>query len=84
MFRIELANLVTVQCPLDADPREHRRAARFRDQDQRFHGRLPFRRVMLGLWQLHDVVAGILQRGELLAAGQLDRFVEARGPGHQR
>jgi hypothetical protein len=32
---------VAVQGPHDADAREHRRAARRRDQDQRFHCRLP-------------------------------------------
>ena len=35
--RIELANAVAVQRLHDTDPREHRRAARRRDQDQGFH-----------------------------------------------
>jgi hypothetical protein len=40
---IELANVVPVQCPRDADPREHRRAAvAFGDQDQDFNRSLPF------------------------------------------
>jgi len=62
-IRIELANLVAVQCLHDADPREHRRAARLRDQEQRLHGRLPFRRLVLGLTKFGDVDPGILQRG---------------------
>jgi hypothetical protein len=40
---IELANVVPVQRPHDADPREHRRAAvAFGDEDQGFHRGLPF------------------------------------------
>ena len=46
---IELANVVAVQCPHDADPREHRRAAQRCDQAQRFHARLPLWGRMLGL-----------------------------------
>jgi hypothetical protein len=38
-------------------------------EDQGFHRRLPFRSLMLGSRQLHDVVAGILQRDELAAVG---------------
>lgn len=50
---------VAVQCLHDADPREHRRAAVCRDQDQRFHRRLPLLGLMLGLPKLRDVVAGV-------------------------
>ena len=69
-IRIELANVVTVQCLHDADPREHRRASVCRDQDQRFHCHLPLRRVVLSPRKLRDVFAGILQRDKLAAAGQ--------------
>ena len=80
-IRIELANVVTVQC-LHDDPREHRRASVCRDQDQRFHCRLPLRRVVLSLRKLRDVFAGILQRDKLAAAGQRYWLVGPRGPGH--
>jgi hypothetical protein len=40
-IRIELANLVAVQRLHDADPRQHRRAAFRRDQEQRLHRGLP-------------------------------------------
>jgi hypothetical protein len=36
--QIELANMVAVQCPHDADAREHRRATLRRHQDQGLHG----------------------------------------------
>jgi hypothetical protein len=51
--RIKYALYVSVQCPHDANPRKHRRPAQCRDQDQGFHGRLPFR----GFVQLADAVA---------------------------
>jgi hypothetical protein len=60
---------VAVQCLHDADAREHCRAAVCCDEDQGFHCSLPLWRVMLGLWQLRDVVAGILQRDELMTVG---------------
>jgi hypothetical protein len=40
---------MAIQGPHDANPREHCRPAGRRDQDQRFHSRKPFRRLMLGL-----------------------------------
>jgi hypothetical protein len=43
--------VMAVQRPHDADPREHRRPARLRNQDQRLHRGLPFRSIMLGLRQ---------------------------------
>ena len=55
--QIELANMVAVQCPHDADAREHRRATLRRHQDQGLHGRLPFHSLMLGLRQLGKVIA---------------------------
>jgi len=60
--------------------REHRRSARRRDQDQGFHGRLPFRGLMLGLRQLHNVGAGVLQRDELALARQRDWIIETTFP----
>jgi hypothetical protein len=52
----------------------------FGDQDQAFHGRLPLRRLMLGLGQLGDVVAGILERDKLAPAGKRDGIVELSRP----
>jgi hypothetical protein len=49
------------------DAREHSGAAASREH-QRFHGRLPFRGLVLGLRQLRDVSAGIPQGDELAAA----------------
>jgi hypothetical protein len=45
----ELADVVPVERPHDADARQHRGAAAGRDQDQGFHGVLPLRRAVLGL-----------------------------------
>jgi hypothetical protein len=77
-IRIEHANLVAVQRLHDADPRQHCRPARLRDQEQRLHRRLPLRRLVLGLLKLRDVFAGILERDELATVGQRDRLVEGR------
>ena len=71
---------VTIQCLHDADPRQHRRPARRRDQDQGLHRCLPFRRLVLGLRKFRDVVAGILERDELATVRQRDRLVEGAGP----
>jgi hypothetical protein len=46
---IKYAFDVPVQRPHDANPREHRRSARRRDQDQGFRCSLPFRRRVLSL-----------------------------------
>jgi hypothetical protein len=48
-IRIKLANVATVQRPHHTNARKHRRPARLRDQDQRFHRRLPFFGFVLGL-----------------------------------
>ena len=61
-IRIEMANVMAVQRPHDADARKHRRATERRHQDQGFHRRLPFRGRVLGLRQLRDVVAGVFER----------------------
>jgi hypothetical protein len=53
---------VAVQGPHDTDAREHRR--------------LPFRRFVLGLWQLDDVVASVLKGDDLAAPRQRDWFFE--------
>jgi hypothetical protein len=37
---------VTIQCLHDADPRQHRRPAFRRDQDQGLRRRLPFRTII--------------------------------------
>jgi hypothetical protein len=57
---IEHALDVAVQCPHDADSRQHRGTASHRDEYQGFHRVLPFRRGMIGLGKLGDVVAGVL------------------------
>src|SRR5207248_908535 len=48
---------VPVQRLHDADPSEHRWPAEIGDQDQRFHSRMPFRRLGPGLWMFTDVFA---------------------------
>jgi hypothetical protein len=40
--RVELPFDVTIQCPHNAYPGEHRRAAAISDQQKRFHRGLPF------------------------------------------
>jgi hypothetical protein len=59
---IERALDVAVQCLRHANPREHRRAIGFRDQDQRLDRGLPCRMLLFGLRQLGDELAGILER----------------------
>ncbi|MFY9954830.1 hypothetical protein [Bradyrhizobium sp.] len=48
--------MVAVQGLRDADPREHRRAVVFRDQDERLDRSLPRRMVLVGFGQPCDVV----------------------------
>jgi hypothetical protein len=50
------------------------------NQQQRLGRRLPFRRLVLGLWKLGDIVAGILQRDGLAAAGHRNRIIEGAPP----
>jgi hypothetical protein len=69
-----------VQCPHDADPREHRRAAVRRHQDQGFHRRLPIQRFVFRLRQFGYVGAGVLQRYELPSVGQRDGIIEGALP----
>jgi len=76
--QIELANMVAVQCPHDADPREHPGPAERRDHDQGLHRRLPFRCLMLGLRQLGNVIACIPQGNKQATVGQ--RYRRARSP----
>jgi len=78
--RIKLPNAVTVQCSHEADPREHRRAAKLANEKQSFHRRLPFRSLVLGFEQLRDVERGIPQRDELATAGQWDRIIARSFP----
>jgi hypothetical protein len=70
---------VAIERPHDADPRKHRRAAKVRNQHQGFHRGLPFGRVVLDLRQFSDVKRGFAKRGQQLALGQRDWFVEFRG-----
>ena len=62
---IEHALNVPIERLHDADARKHRRAAERRHQDQRFHRRLPFRKLVNCLRKLGDVIAGIFERVEL-------------------
>ena len=48
-----------------ADAREHRRAAKCRDQDQGFHGRLPLSGFVLVRRELGYVIAGIPKSDEV-------------------
>jgi hypothetical protein len=50
---------VSVQRSQHSDPRVHQRPAIFRRHDQRFAGRLPFRKVSLGFGQFHNVAGGV-------------------------
>jgi hypothetical protein len=54
----------------DADPREHRRPAEVRDQEQRFRRSLPFRGLVLSLGQSGDVFCRIAERDDLATARQ--------------
>jgi hypothetical protein len=72
---------VTVQCPHDTDPGEHRRAAKLGNKKQRLHRGLPFRGVVLGLGQLGGVFCRIPERDELATARQRDRVFKRSFPG---
>src|SRR5258706_4961316 len=71
---------VAVQCSHDADPREHRRPARCRDQDQSLHCRLPLRGLVLGLRELDYVIASLLEGDKAPAARQRYRIFETSLP----
>ena len=53
---------------------KHCRPAERRDQDQGFPCRLPFRRRVLGLRKICNVIAGVLERDELATARQRYRI----------
>ena len=55
-------------------------SAKRRDHDQGLHRRLPLRCLVLGLRQLRDEIARLLQRDEPATARQRDRVVELAGP----
>jgi hypothetical protein len=50
--------------------------AAFGSADQATDRGLPFIEVLLGLWQIHDVVSSVLERNELAAVGEGDRVLE--------
>jgi hypothetical protein len=81
-IRVENSLDLSIKRSQHADPRKYRRTARRRDQDQSFHRSLPFLGFVLGLRKLRDVAAGVLQRDELVTAGQgvLDRQIVASNP----
>jgi hypothetical protein len=70
--------LVPVHRPHHADPGQHGRPATLGDQKQRFHSRLPFRRIMLALRQFRDEGGCIAQGHQLAAIRQRNRIV--KGP----
>jgi hypothetical protein len=51
---------------------------------QSFAFHVHFRRLMIGLRKIGDVIAGILERDKLASAGQRDRIVKGAGPAFVR
>jgi hypothetical protein len=47
---------------------------------QSFAFRVHFRRLMIGLRKIGDLVAGVLQRDKLAPAGERDRIIEPPAP----
>lgn len=66
--------IIPVERTHHADAREHCRAAESGDQHQRLDRGLPFRRVMLALWQLGNERCGIAERDQRV--GQRDGIVK--------
>ena len=73
-----------IQRPHHADPREQSLAIVLDHEHQRPDRRLPFRRVMLALWQLRDIVSGVTQRYQLAAVRERDWIVEGAIPSANR
>ena len=71
---------VTVQCPHDANPREHRWPAQLNNEQQAFHRGLPFGGVVLRFRKLGDISAGVLQGDKLATARQRDWIVKLTLP----
>jgi hypothetical protein len=65
---IELTHGGTVQCPHDADAREHRWAVMFDDQEHRLDRGLSLLELLFGLGQLLDIPGSFLEGDELAAA----------------
>ena len=57
--RVELPFDMTLERPHYAYPGEHRRAAALGNQQQRFHGCLPFPGIVFRLGKLHEVGCGV-------------------------
>jgi hypothetical protein len=78
---IELANVVAVQRPHDADARQHQPAATdLRGVDQVFDRGLPLLELLFGPRQLLDISGRVFERDELATAWQRDRIVEPARP----
>jgi hypothetical protein len=77
---VEHALDVPVQRPNDADAGVHQWPATFCGHHQGLGRSLPFRELLLGLRQLHDVVGSVFEGEELAAAGQIDRIFEQPFP----
>jgi hypothetical protein len=69
-----------VERPHNANMRMHQRHATFRRHDQDLRRDLPFREVLFGRRQFHDMAGRILERDELAAARKRDRIFEAAQP----
>jgi hypothetical protein len=67
--RTEQALDVAIERPQHTDARMYQEVATFSGADQATDRGLPLIEALLCLWQFHDVVGGILQRGELAAPG---------------
>jgi hypothetical protein len=67
---------VAVQRSHDADPCEHRRAAKIGDKYERFDSGLPFRERGLFLRKASNVCRGVPQRTQHSAVGEGDGVVE--------
>jgi hypothetical protein len=74
----EPLDVMAVERPHEADLRQHRRTATG-DQHQSSHGVLPLRCLVLGFRKFGDVIADVLERYKLSAAGQVDGIVELAG-----
>src|SRR6266852_4146135 len=76
---------IAVERPHHPDPRKHQPAAAvLRGIDQVLDRNLPALLPLHVFRQLHDVIGGVLQRGEPAAAAQAYRLIERRRPRHLR
>ena len=79
--RIEYPLDLSVQCPQHASARHHGRAVEFDDQEQGLYRGLPRIKILFGLRQAGDVVAGIAQSHKLAPIRKQDRIIEGTSSG---